>query len=142
MATISKTILPIPESIVAGSGGYTVPSNKYGFLASACTAGIAGFYSSSGEAASTSSAVDQWLPAGTSISVSTSAPSGSALSANTSATASATLSINGTAANITRAYFYMYGATSSLYYSSTATVGWSVALFPIPVNNLPASLIT
>lgn len=151
MATLSKNILPIPESVVVGSGSYTVPANKYAFL-SASTAASQGGVSSTNMASSsaTTNTIEQWLSAGSSISTTSSAPSaltGGGLLANVSAanyTASATLQINGTTISAARAQGYLYATTSGsqTYYLTSASVGWCVSLFPIPVDNLPASLTT
>lgn len=143
MATISKTILPIPESVVVGSGSYTVPSNKYGFLVANMAATAAGHYSTAiASASAASNSVEQWLAAGTSITVSTSAPGATGVSSAVNWTAYAQLGINGTTVGIAKAQGYLLGASSGLNYASNANVGWSVSLFPIPVNNLPDSLIT
>lgn len=146
MATISKTILPIPESIVVGSGGYTVPSNKYGFLVGTAAVDAVGVPGAANYTASSSAAVaeiHQWLPAGTTISVTGTSASASGITSQTYSRSTATISLNGTAAAGSRAAAFSTGystATGSI--SGGYTIGWSVALFPIPVNNLPASLIT
>jgi hypothetical protein len=146
MATIAKNILPIPESIVVGSGGYTVPANKYGYL-SACARTAISISQSQAPVQSVSAAaatLEQWIPAGTSMSTSTAAPSGaSGLTTHVSYVSSASLNIDSLAVLgvVARAALYTGGGGSNSL-ASTSTVGWSVALFPIPVNNLPASLIT
>lgn len=147
MATISKTILPIPESVVVGSGSYTVPANKYGFLSgSAATSatGVPGGSTLSAGSAAAVSNIYQWLTAGTSITTSGSSASASGVTSETYSTSTATISLNGTTATQSHARAFTVGQgspyTAEIY--GGYTVAWSVSLFPIPVNNLPDSLIT
>lgn len=145
MATISKNILPIPESIVVGSGSYTVPSNKYGYLAASARTTIASIYGNSPTSCASANALEQWLPAGTSISTSISAPAGTVTSVGYfTYLAFAILLIGSTQVlvSISRTQNYAQSSTQPMYYSSDASVGWSVSLFPIPINNLPSSLVT
>lgn len=147
MATLSKNILPIPESVVVGSGSYTVPANKYGYIcfSSRSTIGaVVNLNFSSYTSAADSG--NQWISAGTSISTSVSAPTGTfGVSGGATYTfeASATVSLNGTSVNgaLTRAVVYSSNTLGSLY-SSNAAASWSVSLFPIPIDNLPTALTT
>ena len=144
MATLNKSILPIPESVVVGTGSYTVPANKYGFLYGSCTASIGmtgNNYQSSASASAVS--INQWITAGTTIATSTSAPAGTYSGASNAQIAVASININGTSVCVSRALENFYSTSAgSAGYSSTAVVGWALAVYPIPINNLPASLIT
>lgn len=149
MATLSKNILPIPESVVVGSGSYTVPANKYGYFSGSArlAMGMVSSYTNT-PITSDSAAVacEQWLCPGTSITVSVSAPSGTLGTSGTSGIstvgASASISINSVAVLGVVTRFYTWWNNNQNYYQTDGGAAWCVTLFPIPIDNLPASLTT
>lgn len=145
--TFSKTILPIPESVVVGSGSYTVPANKYGYFSGSARSTVAIVsYNATTSGGTSAVGCEQWLAAGSSISVSTTAPNGSFGAASgsgwSSFSASAYIQIGGVSVVGSVSRGYNFWQTQSNFYASDASVGWSVALFPIPIDNLPTALTT
>ncbi len=152
MSTISKTILPIPESVVVGSGSYTVPANKYGYFQAftALTLAADVQISSTGDCANSTAATSdsaQWVVAGVTISASATTVTDPSLTSGTAyvnSDSQNSVSLNGQA--VVGCYIRTFAQRSSTgTYSplirSASLSGWSVSLFPIPKNNLPASLI-
>lgn len=168
MSTELISPIPIPEQTIVGSGSYTIPANKYGFLNANVNASAVGWFGQSsiaynndftighltstgdGNGSRSSSAVSapvsQYLVEGDTITTQTNLPStsyaggSSRVSISNYSDAYTRLLINGTI--VAEA---SVGASSSTYsvngwYSGircNGRVGWSVALYPIPKNNLP-----
>jgi len=143
-------ILPIPEQTIVGTGTYVIPANRYGKFCGNTSASVAGNSYLNGTSTggvsglgsgATSNSHNQDLVAGDTITVSNTAPSGSNASANvTSFLAYARILINGTPVCLA----YARGAVGSTWntvmfrvWSSSVVSGWSVALFRIPIGNLP-----
>lgn len=147
MATLSKNILPIPESVVVGSGSYTVPGNKYAclqFFSAVHTV----FASTTGANHSSSTSATQWLAPGTSVSAATQNLTNVTLGTSTGSfyegESFAYVTVNGTYTSFDRSRPGALGVAGGtvLQVRCYAVAGWSISLFPIPVSNLPAELIT
>lgn len=147
--TFFKTILPIPESVVVGSGSYTVPANKYGYFQGFSSSTALASPAPSGlEGAVAAVSGSQWLISGATIQTST-----TTINDVSSGTGTAFINYD-VLAQITLNSVVILGATNRCTYQQNSTgnmirvirgfgsAGWSVSLFPIPVNNLPASLTT
>lgn len=143
MATLSKNILPIPESIVVGSGSYTVPSNKYALFSGsgfASALAISGSQSVTPSTPSMGYATQAWISAGSTISTSVSSTNTTTNLGFNRYSAFGVININGQAVINARVRMGWYSNVADI--TSEASVGWCISLFPIPVDNLPASLIT
>ena len=161
MTTEVQNILPIPSYVAVGSGGYTVPANKYGYAqyaASSCTYkagdntgignGGSGQPSARGSVSATANNGQQWLSAGSTIAIVHSHPAkanpydGNTGSAFGLAGYSAVL-VNGV--HVCMAYAGAFGSfigTSTFtFFQMTGNAGWSVSVFDIPKNNLPPELV-
>lgn len=171
MTTITKTILPIPEQVIVGSGSYTVPANKYGFFQGNVSVTGHSWASNTSNGYNTASALSdryfsqdgnrqgtagannatQWLVEGDTISVSSNLPSvQSSGSTNTWLFANyrdayARILLNGQPIVNARAAASISGRVNgSTVYGGYTFIGfttWSVSIFPIPKNNLPDALI-
>ena len=47
MTTLASSSLPIPDSVIVGTGSYVIPANKYGYLTATATATFYGASNSS-----------------------------------------------------------------------------------------------
>lgn len=178
MTSIYQNTLAIPESTVQGSGGYTMPANKYGEIAyyNLVTCQMKGnCYFSSGQtfwvghaSVSLKGAFDflnsraegrQALVAGDTVTVQTNAPVSASYNNNLGAYVSqnsngldrspySRLLINGVIVGQAKVMFrashnVSNGSNNAVFqrHQTEAIVGWGVAEFPIPKNNLPPELI-
>jgi hypothetical protein len=156
MSTEINAPLAIPESVVVGTGSYTIPANKYAFVSTASTVTfyrngtiINGFgQSSRGSISASANSNQHYLVAGNTITTSTSFPTVN--SSNQSgggyiygAVASAIVNVNGVNSSPSYAGCFMTASTNAsiTIFNSTGTRGWSAAIFPIPKNNLLPSEI-
>ena len=165
MSTISKNILPIPDSVVVGSGSYTIPADRYGFLSASCA--ITGMgrtqdgvnsgtnlnYQLTAQDlsnASNSNSNHQYIKEGDSITVSSNLPnrsqagggfSGSYYVSTNSLSGYYRVLLNGTVFCIAfasaRSSFTIANQLASAHVNFDGQVGWSVSLYRIPKNNLP-----
>lgn len=144
--------LPIPEQVVVGSGSYTIPANRYGFLQAFSTIASRGATwgggTNSGMVGPTSNGNDasQWVTEGDTITSSGSHPSGSgsysnpafAAPINTFGYSQVSLNGNPFCYSLAGISSHFYGsATVNYSYAFDGTYGWSVSLFRIPKANLP-----
>lgn len=171
MTSIYQNTLPIPENTVQGSGGYTVPANKYvkfdgsaaisalGWVGTSTAYDSEGLRSNSQNSASSSltstatvSNINTTLMSGDTITVSSTVATvqSNMQSGNTSwsnqANPRASININATPVCIAKACCSSKNAnySSSGMYNGTrslAEIGWTAAEYPIPKNNLPTDLI-
>lgn len=151
MSTILKSILPIPESVIMGSGSYVIPANKYAYInanTSTATYGlVASVQLDYGISVSASAnRANQWLVEGDTVNTQASYPaatraSGGGVSGNL---AYSMVTINGSVFCTSNAGGGFATNTSLFGVNALASSGytaWSVSLFPIPKNNLPSQLI-
>lgn len=142
MTTEVQQILPIPETVVVGSGSYTIPANKYAFISMSVTSArsIAWHARSSintdnisgGGASASATSNEQWITAGVTISTAQS-------------TGYCFVRLNGVSvcnsqSSVTNMGTGVVGAAYQTQ-ANAQTVGWSASIFPIPKNNLPNELI-
>jgi len=161
MSSTNQNILPIPESTVGGSGGYTVPANKYGHIVAVTSHSAAGaayftaanamqYFSTNSSGGACSNTCSQWVVAGDSITTVSVAPTGS--SGGTYYAVRTTNGWNGVLLNgiylsvshaTAASAITGYGGTVSItaYTLHSGSHAWTVALYPIPKNNLPSELI-
>lgn len=160
MSTELNAPLPIPEQVIVGSGSYTVPADRYGFLSmsvsSVCYAYCRDIISTTGTwkftatADGSSNNNHQYIKEGDSITVQASNPSGSTGGSGGSAIRVGSgyhrILINGVAVCVahSRSAASMQNSSNSTWpnvtTSHTGQAGWSLALYRIPKNNLPTGL--
>lgn len=172
MTTVTNPVLPIPEDTIQGSGSYTVPANKYGFLSANTSFAAAGWVGSGStdyqnatrnmgsslgssdpfaiSASASANNSTAWLKEGDLIN-STSLTSTGATNSSSSAYIGFytegynAIRVNGNDFCVSRAAGgYMKAASNGFTWTgvrATGRAGWSIALYPIPKNNLPLHLI-
>lgn len=154
MTTEVNTTLPIPEQVIVGSGGYTIPENRYAHF----QANVSGTWYRNGSQAgvgssgayvptSASNSCKQWLKEGDSIDVQTSFPTlTDPNDANTGAVNGATaytrIRVNSTPVCIAHFGIITHSVGTAVYLAaqSTGEAGWSASLYRIPKANLPTGL--
>lgn len=154
MSTEMTMPLAIPESTVVGTGSYSIPADKYGHInmTSSSTSVVKHKHTGSGGtnsqgASASSNNGSQWLVAGDSVSTSNTAPSTTITTTSTSASiiAYARVLINGTTNCGARSSIGggtdLSSGSPTVNLTSSVEAGWSVAIYPIPKNNLPTELI-
>ena len=134
-----------PESVVTGSGGYTIPAGKYGYLqmASTVTWYRSGSQTNIGTGSSdilssnsANNSAHQWVSAGTSISTSNSfpvwtKPSDGNTGAVSGSLAYARVGINGqfTCPSYAGVFGRTFDTNSFTYANSTGEANWSVSIY-------------
>ena len=162
MATISSGRLPIPESTVVGTGMYTIPANKYGYLQmnvsgtsrphNGPSAGGNATMSEQYTGGGGHNTAEQWVVAGDVITTVVLNPTTSGINLPLGNNFLANFGYARVLLNaviVCDCYFSgcmevsanIAGANGGFYMYSSATSSWSVSLFPIPINNLPDELI-
>ena len=157
MSTEINAPLAIPESVVVGTGSYTIPANKYAFVSTASTVtfyrngtAVSGLgQNSRGSISASANSNQHYLVAGNTITTSTSFPTVNHVNTSGSAglfgaVASAIVNVNGVNSSPSYAgcFFAASGYNTTItIFNSTGTRGWSAAIFPIPKNNLLPSEI-
>jgi len=131
MSTEVNAPLAIPEQTIVGTGSYTIPANRYGFISMTTSkaqthvgvySGGGGFGNGNGSANSSS----QWIVAGDSITTTTAQVNINGVPACRSISSSATIIWPGVNPGGTA-----YGS------SANNSQSWSVSLYRIPKANLP-----
>jgi len=155
MTTLTSSALPVPDQVITGSGSYTIPANRYGFInmSSSIT-----FYKSgqtnnyqgvtpTPATTATSNQGTQWLVSGTSIDTSNSFPGLNQTNNGNQGSFTGTsgyarvrinsqpncISYGGIAIGLAA-----YNSGTKTIGNSTGASGWSVSLFRIPKGNLPS----
>lgn len=153
MTTLARSIMPVPDQIVVGSGSYVIPANRYGFISMTTSSSAAGYGITSNNdggvvaagCSGGSNSNHQYLKAGTSISVQSSAPSGTTNAGSGVATRAtdgyARILIDGVVCCVSNSSSasssYRASNTNLAYTQHFSSVGWSVSLFRIPKANFP-----
>lgn len=168
MSTEVLAPLAIPEQVVVGSGSYTIPADRYGYLAGSCSfTGLAygpeglnstfnttaNFYYPDYQGGSSANSNQQWVKEGDTISVSSNFPnrsvsigafSGSYVGGVNSLSGYYRILLNGqvfcVAFASARATSALANGFATLYVTFDGQVGWSVSLYRIPKANLPTGL--
>lgn len=170
MTTEVQNILPIPSSVVVGSGSYTIPANKYAHFQAntSCTTmgwlGNSSGYNSTSNISNTAPAISQnasasanscsqWVTAGTSITISATNNTSQILASTTSAIQTANYSdnfnavrLNGVSVCISKSsggasIFNNFSQTRYVGSRSSGNHNWSASIYDTPINNLPTELI-
>lgn len=164
MSTEVQNILPIPESTVVGTGVYVIPANKYGFLsANTVSTGMgftgnannfntvtAAYNGNTRHGSTTANNAHQYVIAGDTISSDFNNPNransgtgGAFFFENNSLSGYFRVLLNGNVfcAAMSSALAGYMQSSGLLRCQFDGQRGWSVSLFPIPKNNLPAELI-
>lgn len=166
MSTVFKNILPIPYDTIFGTGSYVIPANKYAFFQANASLSTAPFWANSPSqynsgainynppivqdvvSTSNTSSIQQWLVAGDSITVASNLPVYTSINTGGGYIVNYTdiyirILVNSVAICDVRGSIHYAITTNNHYhgYKSNGAGAWSVALFDIPINNLPSELI-
>lgn len=168
MSTEVLAPLAIPEQVVVGSGSYTIPADRYGYLAGSCSfTGLAygpellnnsfnttaTFVNPDYQGSSSANNNQQWVKEGDTITVSSNFPnrtvsigsfSGTYVGGVNSLSGYYRILLNGqvfcVASASARATTSISNGFATLKVTFDGQVGWSVSLYRIPKANLPTGL--